>query len=82
MAASKSKYQVSVTKLHRLPPIREESMSGRTPRSGRRTNRDSYLTSDGKITVQQLPKPTIHVHNEDSQLLNRLLKFVVDLYVV
>lgn len=62
MAASKSKYQVSVTKLHRLPPIREESMSGRTPRSGRRANRDSYLTSDGKITVQQLhSKPTIHV---------------------
>lgn len=62
MAASKSKYQVSVTKLHRLPPIREESMGGRTPRSARRTNSDGFVTTDSKITVQPLnPKPSIHV---------------------
>lgn len=62
MAASKSKYQVSVTKLHRLPPIREESMSARTPRSAGRPTQDGYVTSDAKITVQALQsKPTIHV---------------------
>lgn len=62
MAVSKSKYQVSVTKLQRLPPIREESMTGRTPRSGRRPKPDDFLMTDKKITVQPLnPKPTIHV---------------------
>lgn len=61
MAVSKSKYQVSVTKLQRLPPIREESMAGRTPRSGRRPNPEDYLVADKKITVQPLnPKPNIH----------------------